>query len=155
MGVSAMGNSGAGTGCGQQTGSSLSETPRLKTRDRNANVQKCGSLFCILAWTAQLWKVPWGQGWVREPGHCLWSSSWPGESCCPLLPSAAPQSCALPSRDILAGGGTSQSQLKNAVMDGSAVVQGWPHVVKSHMPPAGVTHCHSGLVISFLLTSGI
>lgn len=89
MVVSATGSRGAGSRLGLLALKSL----RLKTRDRNANVQKCGSLFCMLTWTAQLCKVPWGGSGVLEPGHCLRSSSWPGESRFPLPTPATPGSC--------------------------------------------------------------
>ena len=149
MGVSAMGNTGAGTGCGEQTGSSCSEIPEAKDQG-----QKCK---CAETWKSLLYPdmdcaalqgalgLGTGAGaWARSVVLLLaWGKPLPS----PDL--SYPQSCTVPSHDILAGG-TSQSQLKNTVTDGSAVVQGWPDVIKGRMPPAGVTHCHSGLPVSFL-----
>jgi len=87
MDVSVIGNRRAGLDAGSRLDLLVLKSLRMKTRDRNAKVQKCGSLFCILTWTVQLCKVPWSQGWVQEPGQHLWSSSQPGESCCSLLTS--------------------------------------------------------------------
>lgn len=128
----------------------------LKTRDRSSNVQKCGSpLYPDMDCAALQGALGSGTGVGAWAVSVVLLLAW-GK----LLPSpdlGYPQSCALPSHDILAGG-TNQSQLKNTMMDGrSSVVQGWPDVVKGHMPLAGITHCHSDLLVSFLwpVTTGL
>lgn len=147
MGVCTKGNQGQGWIWGQ-TGPSCSEMPELKTRDTNANMNKleafsvswlnCAALQATLGsgmgagvWALLVVLLPaWGKPLPHFDFFCPWS-------------------CIFPSHDILPAG-TSQSQLKNTIMNGSVKVQAWPDMVKGNLPQTGVSHCCSGLLINFL-----
>lgn len=117
------------TECGEQTGSSCSKIPEAKSQGQKS--KRAVMWKSLLYPNVDRTRCPGiedglGVHCDPPPGLLAWGK---------LLPPSDlgySQSCALSSHDILAG---DTSQRKNTVMVGSAVVQGWPDVVKDDSRP--------------------